>query len=215
MRSRLRSLRPRARVRHLALLVCVPLAGLGACRDAHMPERVAEVKERDQLPEGFLPANLGQRRDTALLHNTSGRFDTDDGGQPDTLPTLPAGTTIADLQRGDSLFHGRGGCVNCHGSEAQGLAARGSSLTGGLHSLPNDDLRGIDSIIVNGISDAETRSPIAMPPRGQRGNLTTGDTHALATYVWALANARGEPWPGGHGLHARRDVNASSRSAIP
>ena len=197
-----------------------PLLLLGAmtalaCHGADRPERPAEVREASRAPEKFLPEGLASRRDSALLRNPSHRFDTDDGGQPDTLPALPEGTTIEDIRNGDVLFHGKGGCVNCHGSEATGLAARGSSLTGGLHLIESGDLRGIDSIIVNGISDAETRSPIAMPPRGQRTNLTTIETHALASYVWALATTRGEPWPGGHALHGPRDANASARSAIP
>ena len=71
------------------------------------------------------------------------------------MPTLPENTTVDDIRNGDALFHGKGGCVNCHGSEATGLAARGSSLTGGLHLIESDDLRGIDSIIVNGIATME------------------------------------------------------------
>ena len=201
-------------MRCFALSLCA-LIVIAACRDADRPERPAEVRERDRAPELFQPENLASRRDSALLRNSTGRFDTDDGGQPDTLPTLPATVTVEDMRNGDALFHGKGGCVNCHGSEATGLAARGSSLTGGLHLIESDDLRGIDSIIVSGIADAETRSPIAMPPRGQHSNLTTTETHALAAYVWALATTRGEPWPGGHAMHGPRDPNASARSAIP
>ena len=105
--------------------------------------------------------------------------------------------------------------MNCHGAEVQGLAGRGSSMTNGLHLLQPDDQRGIDSIIVNGIADAETRSPVGMPPRGQRGNLTTDETHALSAYVWAVAHARGEPWPGGHAAHAPHAADASARTLIP
>lgn len=197
-----------------ALVVLATMA-IVACKGTNRPERPVEVRESGAAPERFLPDGLASRRDSALLRNTAHRFDTDDGGQPDTLPQLPENTTIDDIRNGDVLFHGKGGCVNCHGSEATGLAGRGSSLTGGLHLLESGDLRGIDSIIVSGISDPETRSPIAMPPRGQRTNLTTTETHALAAYVWALATTRGEPWPGGHELHGPRDPNASARSAIP
>ncbi|CAN5895871.1 hypothetical protein BH11GEM2_BH11GEM2_07690 [soil metagenome] len=193
------------------------VALLGACgskeRDTH--ERPQVVDREERAPENFLPSDLASRRDSALLRNPTHTFDLDDSSQPDTLPTLPPDVTLEQIREGDVLFHGRAGCVNCHGSEAQGLAARGSSLTAGLHSIPNGDLRGIDSIIVNGIPDAETRSPIAMPPRGQRSNLTVAETHDLASYVWALANARGEPWAGGHPLHAPHDMNASARTAIP
>jgi mono/diheme cytochrome c family protein len=201
------------RPRHLIFMVTM-LASCGTHeRDTH--ENPSQVEERDRDPEKFLPENLASRSDTALLRNAARRFDTDDGAQPDTLPTLPDGVTAADFRLGDELFHGAGGCRNCHGSEAQGLAGRGSTLTAGLHLIDNKDLRGIDSIIVNGIADAETRSPIAMPPRGQKGNLSTGETHAIAAYVWAIANTRGEPWSGGHATHGRRDPDASARTAIP
>ena len=196
------------------VLLCVLATACGSReRDTH--ENPSQVEERDRAPERYLPGDLASRPDTALLRNAVQRFDTDDSAQPDTLPTLPAGVTAADLRLGDELFHGAGGCRNCHGSEAQGLAARGSSLTAGLHLIDNGDLRGVDSIIVNGIPDAETRSPIAMPPRGQKGNLSTAETHALAAYVWAIANAHGEPWSGGHAIHARHDPDASARTAIP
>ena len=49
--------------------------------------------------------------------------------QPDTLPTLPPGMTVAMLQAGDSLFHGRAGCFGCHGIEGQGLPAAGDAVT--------------------------------------------------------------------------------------
>ena len=200
-------------MRRLALLVALAFAA--GCKGTNRPERPVEVRESGAAPEQFIPSGLASRRDSALLRNPKHQFDADDGGQPDTLPKLPDDVTLNDIRNGDDLFHGKGGCVNCHGSEATGLAARGSSLTGGLHQIEIGDIRGIDSIIVSVCTDAETRSPIAMPPRGQRSNLTTTETHALAAYVWALATTRGEPWPGGHPLHGPRDPNASARSAIP
>ena len=190
------------------------VAGCGAReRDDH--EHPPTVSESERSPERFMPADLASRGDSALLRNPTGTFDTDDAGQPDTLPALPSNTTLDDVRNGDRLFHGSGGCVNCHGAEAQGLAGRGSSLTNGLHLLPSDDLRGIDSIVNVGIADAETRSPIAMPPRGQHSDLTPQETHELAAYVWAIAHARGEPWQGGHPMHRRHDMNASARTLIP
>ena len=200
-----------------ALALIASSAFVVACgsreRDTH--ERPSQVDAAERAPGRFLPADLASRPDTALLRNTTHRFDTDDESQPDTLPTLPNGVTLADLRAGDVIFHGKGGCVNCHGQEAQGLAARGSTLTAGLHLIPGDDPRGVDSIIVNGITDAETRSPIAMPPRGQKSDLTATETQAVAAYVWAIANTRGEPWPGGHASHGKYDVNGSARTAIP
>lgn len=202
-----------------ACLAGIVLATLlaGACgtheRDTH--ENPSQVDERDRAPERFLPSDLASRADSVLLRNAHHAFDTDDSLQPDTLPSLPASVTLDDVRRGDDLFHGVGGCRNCHGAEGQGLAARGSSLTNGLHLIPAGDVRGMDSIIVSGIPDAETRSPIAMPPRGQKSDLTTSETHALAAYVWAIASTRGEPWPGGHASHGPHDANGSARTDIP
>ena len=207
--------RRRSRVRCSAIAVVALVACACGTRERDTHENPSQVSERDRAPERFLPTGLASRADSVLLRNAKHAFDTDDGFQPDTLPTLPPGTTLENVRRGDDLFHGVGGCRNCHGAEAQGLAGRGSSLTAGLHLIPGDDLRGIDSIIVSGIADAETRSPIAMPPRGQKGNLTTAETHALASYVWAIANTRGEPWPGGHASHGSHDVNGSARTDIP
>lgn len=203
----------RSRVRRVAIIALLACACRSRERDTH--ENPSQVEERDRAPERFVPANLAIRADSVLLRNARHAFDTDDGLQPDTLPAMPEGVSMADVRSGDDLFHGTGGCRNCHGAEAQGLAGRGSSLTAGLHLIPSGDLRGIDSIIVSGIPDAETRSPIAMPPRGQKGNLTTSETHALASYVWAIANVRGEPWSGGHAQHGPHDANASARTDIP
>ena len=203
------------RAHRSALAIAVLLACACGTRERDTHENPSQVDEKDRAPERFLPAGLALRSDSVVLRNAKHVFDTDEGLQPDTLPALPPGVTLDNVRRGDDLFHGVGGCRNCHGAEAQGLAARGSSLTNGLHLIPGDDVRGMDSIIVSGIPDAETRSPIAMPPRGQNGNLTTSETHALAAYVWAISSTRGEPWPGGHISHGQHDANGSARTDIP
>lgn len=121
--------------------------------------------------------------------------------QSKTLPPFPPGMTIGMLVEGDQLFHGKGGCFACHGAEAQGLPAAGDALTSSL-SYARYEWRSIDSLITAGMPDAQTRSPIAMPARGARGDLTTEQVALLAAYVWAISQVRGEPWPGGHTSHA-------------
>jgi hypothetical protein len=37
--------------------------------------------------------------------------------------------TIAMIQAGDSLFHGRAGCFGCHGIEGQGLPVAGDAVS--------------------------------------------------------------------------------------
>ena len=130
------------------------------------------------------------------------------------LPPLPTGMTVDMLVRGDELFHGRAGCFACHGSEAQGLPAAGDGITSSL-AYARHEWGSIDSLIRAGIPDAITRSPIAMPARGARGDLTSEETQRLAAYVWAISVVRGEPWPGGHTSHAGMAPPGSTKGTAP
>jgi mono/diheme cytochrome c family protein len=197
------------------LLATAALAGTAGCAaPRENGDRVQEVSREADAPERFLPGDLASRPDSAQLASGGG-FDTDEEPQPDTLPTLPAGMSLDMLRDGDRLFHGAGGCVSCHGSEAQGLPARGKTLTAGVAFVPPGDWNAIDSLISVGMPDRQTRSPIAMPPRGQHEDLDAEEIRAIAAYVWAVSQTRGEPWPGGHAVHASHDPRASARTSIP
>ncbi len=189
---------------------------VAACSPASSnPDRAQQLSREEVAPEKYLPADLDSRPDSGKLVSASRTFDTDEEAQPDTLPALAPGMTLDAIRRGDGLFHGKGGCVNCHGTEAQGLPARGKALTTGLAFVPSGDWNALDSTIAVGMPDRQTRSPIAMPARGQHGDLDAGETRALAAYVWAISQTRGEPWPGGHTSHASHDWRASARTSIP
>ena len=125
---------------------------------------------------------------------------THDDLQPSTLPPLPAGMTIQMIVRGDSIYHGQGNCSACHGIEAQGLPAAGDALTVGLN-YAQPKWESIDSVIYRGIPESMTRSPIQMPPRGGRSDLSPEQVRLVAAYIWAISQTRGEPWPGGHKTH--------------
>jgi mono/diheme cytochrome c family protein len=109
--------------------------------------------------------------------------------------------TIDLIVSGDSLFHTKGHCFACHGADATGLPDAGSSLTTALNFVPLE-WEPIDSLITAGIPDPITRSAIRMPPRGGKSDLSADETRAIAAYVWAISQTRGEPWPGGHATHA-------------
>ncbi len=144
--------------------------------------------------------------------------DTDEEAQPDTLPTLPPEMRTADFVAGDAIFHGKGGCYQCHGMEATGLPKRGSSLTAGLIYVPTQGAAGwtgLDSLILNGVPEAITRSQVAMPMRGLGGDLTADETREVAAYIWAIAQTRGEPWPGGHVRHATSTLIMDPRTTGP
>jgi hypothetical protein len=193
----------------------VALGALGACAAPSDGDRPQAVGREQDAPEAYVPADIDARPDSARLGLAEHRFDVDEDAQADTLPPLPLELTLDMIRDGDRLFHGKGGCVSCHGSEAQGLAARGKTLTAGLNFLPLGEWQPIDSLIAVGMPDAQTRSPIAMPPRGQHGDLNADEMRAIAAYVWAISQVKGEPWSGGHRLHAAHDWRASARTSIP
>ena len=200
----------------MRIAVVAALATLVACETSRTnQDRAQAVSREEAAPERYLDANLASRPDSAQLARSPERFDTDEEAQPDTLPALAFGMTIEMIRDGDRLFHGKGGCVSCHGSEAQGLAARGKTLTAGVAFVPPGDWNAIDSTINVGMPDKQTRSPIAMPPRGQHGDLTSDEMREIAAYVWAISQTRGEPWEGGHVQHAPHDWRASARTSIP
>jgi mono/diheme cytochrome c family protein len=161
-------------------------------------------------PESLYAQDEGQSR----MGRSGTVPDSDEDGQPRRLPALPQGLTVGLIRQGDSLFRGKGGCVTCHGQEATGMPAMGSSLTGGLNFIPIE-WGPIDSVIKAGIPEPITRTPIAMPARGAQSNLTDQESRAIAAYVWAISQVRGEPWPGGHQQHGQTTAMADSAARRP
>jgi mono/diheme cytochrome c family protein len=135
---------------------------------------------------------------------------THDDLQPASLPPLPHGMTVQTIVTGDAVYHGKGNCFACHGSEAEGLPAAGDALTVALN-WAQYDWTSIDSLIDAGIPQVLTRSPIQMPARGGKSNLSAAEVHAVAAYIWAISQTRGEPWPGGHLNHVALVPTGSTR----
>ena len=153
------------------------------------------------LGVGHAQQNNGRPADRGAARSDSS-LQSNDLLQPAVLPSLPVGMTLDMIVDGDRIFHGSGGCFVCHGSEAQGMPAAGDGITVGLAYIP-PAWNAIDSLVTAGMPDAMTRSPIAMPGRGAKGNLSREDVGRVAAYVWAISQTRGEPWSGGHESHAR------------
>ena len=162
----------------IALSIVVAAVGIASAQGGRSPGEVAK-KSAGQTPAGS-PTN--------------------EDLQPTQMPPLPPAMTIDEVVDGDRIFHGSGGCFACHGTEGEGLPAAGAAITTGLAYVPVD-VKAIATLIANGLPDEDTRSPIAMPPRGARGNLTPQEILHVAEYVWAIAQVRGEPWAGGHTSH--------------
>jgi mono/diheme cytochrome c family protein len=151
-------------------------------------------------PVAGAAAQIASRHPSPTDTATRG-LSTNEEGQPPRLPPLPRGMTVDLIVAGDSLFHTKGHCFACHGADASGLPDAGSALTMGLNFVPLE-WGPIDAVIAGGIPDAITRSAIRMPPKGGKSDLSPAETRAIAAYVWAISQTRGEPWPGGHITHA-------------
>ncbi|MES2123366.1 MAG: c-type cytochrome [Gemmatimonadota bacterium] len=159
---------------------------------------------------GVLQAQQGNSRPADRASSQShAAIRRNDDLQPASLPALPDSVTLEMIQDGDRVFHGSGGCFVCHGIEGQGMPAAGDAITTGLAYIPLS-WTAIDSLVTAGMPDAITRSPIAMPGRGARGNLSAEEVKSVAAYVWAIAQARGEPWAGGHDSHEKLSVVSAS-----
>ena len=162
----------------------------------------------------LLPGGLAAQEGRPQV-DRQGTVSTNDELQPDTLPSFPPGMTLDLVRLGDSLFHRQAACFACHGTEGEGLPAAGDAISVGL-SYVQPEWQAIDSLISTGIPDALTRSPITMPARGARSDLTDQQLKAVAAYVWAISQSRGEPWPGGHQSHLSMVPMAStSGTATP
>jgi mono/diheme cytochrome c family protein len=121
-------------------------------------------------------------------------------GQPATIPPLPRGMTLDIIRAGDNVYHGKGQCFACHGAEGEGLPNAGSAVTVGLNFVP-PEWQAIDSVIMLGIPESVTRSAIAMPARGGKGDLSTDELLEVSAYIWVVSQVQDEPWPGGHRSH--------------
>jgi mono/diheme cytochrome c family protein len=97
----------------------------------------------------------------------------------------PAGVTPAAIAQGDSIFHSKGNCYACHGSNAQG--AVGPNLTDAewIHSDGSYDA--IVKQVTTGVPQAESKSGIPMPPKGG-STITDDEVKAVAAYVYSLSH---------------------------
>jgi len=106
---------------------------------------------------------------------------------PATMPAgqLPAGVTVEMVAEGNTLFHGAGICLTCHGQNGTGVTGLGPNLTDAewLHS--NGSYEAIVNQIMTGVTATASKTGVAMPAKG--GSAITDDqVKAVAAYVYSL-----------------------------
>jgi mono/diheme cytochrome c family protein len=99
----------------------------------------------------------------------------------------PAGVTPAAITQGDSIFHGKGNCYACHGSNAQGTVGPNLTDSEWLHSDGSYDA--IVKQVTTGVPKEESKSGIVMPPRGG-STITDDEVKAVAAYVYSLSHKK-------------------------
>jgi mono/diheme cytochrome c family protein len=120
-------------------------------------------------------------RDTTQIDSAAMKSNADSVGD---LPRLSA-VLAADSAAGDSLYHRKGRCLTCHGTDARGLPNLGSNLRDAewLHS--DGSPAGIAGSIAGGVSRPK-QSQIRMPAFASQ--LTSGEIDRLAAYVYAISH---------------------------
>jgi mono/diheme cytochrome c family protein len=106
---------------------------------------------------------------------------------PAAMPAseLPPGVTPEMVAEGNTIFHGAGICLTCHGPDAKGMPGLGVNLTDSewLHS--DGSYEAIVKQIMTGVSATESKSGVAMPPKGG-STITDEQVKAVAAYVYSL-----------------------------
>jgi mono/diheme cytochrome c family protein len=99
--------------------------------------------------------------------------------------SLPAGVTAEMVQSGAPLYAGQGLCAVCHSQNGKGMPGLGPDLTDEewLHSDGSYDA--IVEQILNGIDASESKTGLAMAPKGG-SSITDEQVRAVAAYVWSL-----------------------------
>jgi cbb3-type cytochrome c oxidase subunit III len=100
-------------------------------------------------------------------------------------PGEAAGYSPELVAKGDALFHGSGNCYACHGSKAEGLVGPNLTDAEWIHSKGSYD--DIVAQINHGVAKEESKSGIAMPPKGG-ATLSDDDVKAIAAYVHSLGH---------------------------
>jgi mono/diheme cytochrome c family protein len=102
-----------------------------------------------------------------------------------TPAVMPAGVTAEMVAEGNTLFHGAGICLTCHGQNGTGVTGLGPALNDAewLHS--DGSYQAIVDQIMKGVTATESKSGVAMPAKGGSA-ITDEQVKAVAAYVYSL-----------------------------
>ena len=99
--------------------------------------------------------------------------------------SLPAGVTESVIAEGKKIYGGRGLCYLCHGAVPGG--GIGPSLSDSTWIRSEGRYEEIATQIFNGTTREESKTGVAMPPRGG-SHISDDEVRAVAAYIWAVSH---------------------------
>jgi mono/diheme cytochrome c family protein len=100
-------------------------------------------------------------------------------------PSLPAGVTESVIAEGKKIYGGRGLCYLCHGAVPDG--GIGPSLSDSTWIRSAGRYEEIVTQIFNGTPREDSKTGVAMPPRGG-SHISDDEVRAVAAYIWAISH---------------------------
>lgn len=176
-----------------AITAAVAIVAVAACKGGDRADATADSAV-------VLPSDTGKHAtDSSMAAHDSTASDTGLHAVVDTTPVL---LVAVDSAIGDSLYEkSRGRCLSCHGPRGTGNASLGPSLRDSSRVDSDGSVRGIASVIRDGVAVPKLGTA-RMPAFG--GQLDSLAIHRIAVYVYSLSH------PGA----IARD-SAAARAALP
>ena len=100
-------------------------------------------------------------------------------------PALPPGVTQPVIAEGKKIYAGRGLCYLCHGAVPVG--GIGPDLTDTTWLGSEGRYEEIVSQVFSGTTQEDSKTGVAMPPRGG-SKISDDEVRAVAAYIWAASN---------------------------
>ncbi len=106
--------------------------------------------------------------------------------QAQAAAKAPPEVTQANIDKGQAIFKSAGLCFACHGPDAQGTAVAPKLIDRQfVHS--DGSYQGIVDYIKKGVSKEDSKTGVAMPPRGG-SNISDDDVNLVAAYIWSISH---------------------------
>jgi mono/diheme cytochrome c family protein len=147
----------------------------------------AEAKTHDSMPAkgGAELSDYQVRSVAAYVWSVSRQKQFDAALGIRLPPTMPPGVTQSVIAEGKKIYSGRGLCYLCHGAVPVG--GIGPNLSDATWLRSEGRYEEIVSQIFSGTAKEDSKTGVAMPPRGG-SHISDDEVRAVAAYIWAVSH---------------------------